>query len=154
MRQIPDGGTLFNSNQSRLGAESDSITSQLIWTADDLGYDANQSVTLGDGLLLTDTLSWFINTFLIGATLRATDSRFKETPGNQKIVVKLSLLSLSTLMNNTNNNHGDHCIIGVNTAPGRPANTTGNQILDSTLCPEIDKGIRPHAVDFKAVPRI
>ena len=151
---LPAGSTLFNSNQSRLGSESDSITSQIIWTVDDLGFDANQSDGLGKGLALTDTISFFVNTFLLGATLRASDSRFKETPGLTELSFRISLLSLSSLLNNTNNNHGDHCIFAINTTVGRPADDTGNQFLDSTLCSELNVSIATPAARFAVVAPI
>jgi hypothetical protein len=44
--RLPAGLTVFNSNQTRLGRESASFTVQIIWTVDDLGFDANQSHAL------------------------------------------------------------------------------------------------------------
>ncbi len=139
--RLPAGLTLFNSNQSRLGGEARSLTSQIIWTNDDIGFDGNQCVAMSDGIFLTDTVSVFINTFLLGHTLRATDSRFKEPPGSRLQALKASLLTLSSLLNNTNDNHGDHCIFAFNTAPGRPPHVVGNQVVDSTLCSPLNNSI-------------
>ena len=146
-QRLPAGTTLFNSNQSRLGAESASMTSQLIWTIDDLGFDANQSLALTDGMALTETISFLINTVLFGATLRASDSRLKETPANRERSFKISLLSRSSLMNNTSNNQGDHCIFAFDTA----VITTGNQVLDSTLCPPLQGSIATPVGNFAVV---
>ncbi|HEX5732126.1 MAG TPA: DUF6519 domain-containing protein [Blastocatellia bacterium] len=132
--RLPTGLLLFNSNQSQLGADATSLTSQLIWSTDDIGFDGNQSVALTDGLVLNDRQSVFANTFLISRTLRATDSRFKETPGRRPLAVKISLMTLTSLLNNTNDNQGDHCIFATNTAPGRLPDIIGNQVVDATLC--------------------
>ncbi|HEV8486162.1 MAG TPA: right-handed parallel beta-helix repeat-containing protein, partial [Blastocatellia bacterium] len=139
--RLPAGLILFNSNQSQIGAGAISLTSQLILSTDDIGFDGNQSVALTDGLVLTDTLSLFANTLLISRTLRATDSRFKESPGSRAQALKFSLMTLTNLLNNTNNNQGDHCILAVNTAPGRPANIAGNQVVDSTLCQRFSNSV-------------
>jgi uncharacterized protein DUF6519 len=132
--RLPAGLILFNSNQAQLGARAASFTSQLIWSTDDIGFDGNQSVALTDGVVLTDTLSVLANTFLISRTLRATDSRFKESPSTRRLALKISLMTLTSLLNNTNDNQGDHCIFAVNTAPGRPPNVAGNQVVDAALC--------------------
>ena len=139
--RLPAGLVLFNSNQSRLGPGAISLTSQLIWSTDDIGFDGNQSVALTDGLVLNDAVSLFANTFLLSRTLRATDSRFKESPGSRPRPLKISLMTLTSLLNNTNDNQGDHCIFATNTAPGRPPNITGNQVVDATLCPSLNNSI-------------
>ena len=145
---FPEGDTLFVGNQTRLGSESISFTSQLIWTLDDLGYDANQSLALTPGVRLTDNLSFFINTLLSAETLRATDSRFKEPGSSVELDGTVSLISMSTQLNNTNINHGDHCIFGFNADAGRPANTGGNQMLNTTLCPALGDAVRLPARNF------
>ncbi|MCZ6711533.1 MAG: right-handed parallel beta-helix repeat-containing protein, partial [Gammaproteobacteria bacterium] len=131
---LPGGITLFNSNQLRLGPQATSFTSQIIWTLDDLGFDGNQSVALPTGIPL------FVNTLLIGQTLRATDSRFKESPrtANQG---KISLLSANSLLNNTNDNHGDHCIFAFPIPGGRTPIMTGNQVVDATFCDTVGSTI-------------
>jgi hypothetical protein len=151
---LPAGLTLFDSNQTRLGPASESATAQLIWSFDDLGYDANQCNALTGGVVIDNTTSFFLNTFLLAPTLRATSSRFKEPAGTGKRSFAISLLSRSTLLNNTNNNQGDHCIFAVNTLPGRPASDTGNQFLDGTLCRDLNKSIAPRAARFSVVSRI
>jgi hypothetical protein len=151
-QRLPAGITLFNSNQTRLGRESASFIAQIIWTIDDLGFDANQSSALTGEIALTDRISFFINTYLLGATLRASDSRFKEPPGTRVTSFKISLLSQSSLLNNTNNNHGDHCIFAFNAAaPGRPANSAGNQVLDNKPCQTLNDSIAVPLARFPVV---
>ena len=101
--RIPNGNTLFQNNQTRLGPENRSVMSQLILTADDLGFSGNQSDIM--------STSHKINTLLGGITLRAGDSRFKERIIQGQTATKASLLSITKLLNNTHNNQGNHCII-------------------------------------------
>jgi hypothetical protein len=150
--RFPAGTTLFNGNQSHLGPEATSFVSQIIFSTDDIGFDGNQSVALTDGIVLTDTISVFTNTFLSSRTLRATDSRFKETAGSHKLSFKFSLFTLTNLLNNTNDNQGDHCIIAVNQDVTRPANGAGNQIVDATLCPRLSNSIAVPVSHFKVGP--
>jgi hypothetical protein len=118
---LPDGNTLFNDNQTRLGPRTRSAIAQLIITTDDLGFDGNQCdmmptlenlafTAIAPGLAQTPFVS-LINTVLVGYTLRATDSRFKETLVEQFRLRALSLLSISYTLNNTTTNQGNHCII-------------------------------------------
>jgi hypothetical protein len=146
------GVALFSSNQSWLGPGAASFSSQLIWTTDDLGFHANQSVALTDGIALSDAVSLFTNTYLLGRTVRAGDSRFIEPPGSRRQSLKISLLSQTTLLNNTKDNHGDHCIFAFNTAPGRPPIIAGNQVVDSTLCPRLNSGIAAPVTEFRVRP--
>ena len=136
---FPNGNTLFNNNQTRLGIQNTSLTSQWIFSVDDIGFDGNQSDDLG-GLRLSDAVIFAVNTVLWATTLRANDSRFKEILDREKSSsIRISLLTLSTLMNNTTNNQGDHCIFAINalnTVASRPLVTDGNQVLDATFCPK------------------
>jgi hypothetical protein len=143
-----------NSNHTRLGPQSRSLTSQTIFALDDLGFDANQSSALTDGLVLTGTISFFVNTFLLGATLRATDSRFKEPTGGHRFPFKVSLLSLGGLLNNTNNSHGDHCIFAMTNDPTRPPNDTGNQVLDDSRCRPFFEPVSTAVVGFPVVAQL
>jgi hypothetical protein len=138
--RLPAGVTLFSQNQSRLGAGAASFTSQIIWTTDDIGFDGNQSVSLTNGIALTGALTLFVNTFLLGRTLRANDGRFKEPGGRQQAFI-LSLLTRTSLLNNTNDNQGDHCILAFNTAPGRAPNQAGNQVVDSAVCRSLTNSV-------------
>lgn len=136
---FPNGNTLFNSNQTRLGIQNTSLTSQWIFSVDDIGFDGNQSDDLG-GLRLTGAGIIAVNTVLWATTLRANDSRFKEILElGRRSSVRVSLLTLSTLMNNTTNNQGDHCIFAfnaLNTVASPALVTDGNQVLDATFCRE------------------
>ncbi|MGH9906813.1 MAG: hypothetical protein ACRD8U_14675, partial [Pyrinomonadaceae bacterium] len=102
-------------------------------------------------IVLTDTISFFVNTYLLGSTLRATDSRFKEPSSTREAAFKTSLLSQSSLLNNTNNNQGDHCILAFNAAPGRPANSAENQVLDDSLCNSLNTSISTSVTRFPVV---
>jgi len=133
---FPNGNILFNSNQTRLGIQNLSLTSQWIFSMDDIGFDGNQSDDLG-GLRLSDQIIFAVNTVLWGMTLRASDNRFKEILDlGQSSSFRFSLLTLSILMNNTTNNQGDHCIFAFNSNPFAtpPLVNGGNQILDARLC--------------------
>ena len=132
--RLPNGNTLFNSNQTRLGLDNQSLISQLIWTADDLGFDGNQSEALAKGAPF-DNVRGVINTALLAATLRASDNRFKEPLRSPNTFRQISLLTFSTLMNTTPMNQGSHCMGAFNTAPGLGVIARGNQVIDQTFCP-------------------
>jgi Carboxypeptidase regulatory-like domain/Right handed beta helix region len=137
--RLPNGNVLFNNNQTRLGSQNTSVVSQLIFSADDIGFDGNQSDDLG-GIRFSEKVktTLAINTLLWAATLRANDTRFKEVLEPEELgSVRISLLTLSMLVNNTTNNQGDHCIFAFNADPSRVLVTTGNQVLDATLCPRL-----------------
>jgi hypothetical protein len=143
-----NGNTLIAGNQIRLGASNDSFTSQLVWTIDDLGYTDNQSDALTRGVQLNDNVSFFVHAYLIGATLRADSSRFKEPIEDGRESFIASLLSLSTVLNNTTDNQGNHCIFAVSSNASRPAVATGNQVIDTTLCQQLGDGVRPSVNNF------
>lgn len=134
---FPNGNTLFNNNQTRAGIQNTSLTSQWIFSVDDIGFDGNQSDDLGGGRLSQQQVSLAVNTVLWATSLRASDSRLKEIiDADKPTVVRYSLITLSTLMNNTTNNQGDHCIFAYNAFAGASPNRVfeGNQVLDSTFC--------------------
>ncbi|WP_017296927.1 DUF6519 domain-containing protein [Nodosilinea nodulosa] len=137
--RLPNGHTLFNSNQTRQGLDHQSLIAQMLWTADDLGFDGNQAEALPPGLPLSDTISALINTALLGATLRASDNRLKEPLRSSKTSLQFSLLTLTTLMNTTTMNQGSHCIVASNLTPGRDAIAKGNQVLDESFCPRFNE---------------
>jgi hypothetical protein len=149
---LPTGVTLFNSNQSHLGANASTLTAQLIWTNDDLGFQGNQSVALTQGIVLSNQVSLFANTLLVGQTMRAEASRFKEPVVQRDQSRKFSLLTLTSLLNNTSNNQGDHCIIAVNTDVTRPVQATGNQIVDATFCASLTTGAAGALTTFNVNP--
>ncbi len=138
---FPDGNTLFNNNQTRSGIKNTSLTSQWIFSIDDIGFDGNQSECLG-GIPIQKTGTLVaINTVLWATTLRASNSRFKEIiDANKSNSIRTSLVTLSTLMNNTTTNQGDHCIFAINAfnAIASPALLfAGNQVLDTTFCKKL-----------------
>ncbi len=134
---LPGGEIQFNSNQSRMGPDNRAYLSQLLFTLDDLGYDANQSAVFRQDVL-------FGNTAAFGLTVRATDSRFRE----RTLFCGLSLwshaLGLSALaklmtMNTTAHNQGDHCIIALSNGSstgGLPVVSDNNLVLVSNRCPK------------------
>ncbi len=125
--QRPAGGnTLFNGNQTLVGSNNSSITSQLILSTEDIGFDGNQSDNLQGGYLLSNTL-------LLGETLRASDNRLKEVGDNGQVF--MSLLTITGSLNNTTNNQGDHCIIALNQDFQRPPVEAGNQVLPAGAGP-------------------
>jgi hypothetical protein len=71
---FPNGNILFSNNQTRLGLDLVSITSQIIATRDDLGFHNNHSEVLAAPA--KDVFK--INTMLLAPTLRATNNRFRE----------------------------------------------------------------------------
>jgi len=118
-----NGNILFNDNQTFVGPNSGSYTSQLLLSRGDIGFDGNQSDNLKGASLLSNTL-------LLGATLRASDNRLTEVEGGDQLqVLTTSLLTISGSLNNTTNNQGNHCIVALNEDSQRPAVAVGNQVL-------------------------
>jgi len=138
---LPSGMTLFNGNQVRVGPENRSLMGQVFWMADDIGYDANQSLTRAPGLALANELRLYLHCLMFARTLRLTDSRFAEriSSGDEDFII--SVISRSTQMNNTNDNQGDHCIFAFNDAASHPADNHGNQIWDNSRCPNLDRQV-------------
>jgi hypothetical protein len=139
IKQVPKCNTLFNNNQTRMGLENKSHISQVIISADDIGFDGNQSDDLGKGNLVnaisapltgTSSIILAINTILQAPTLRATDNRFKERSGSQTdSSMIISLLTYGNSLNNTTNNQGDHCIYAYGDTIVDSVIYSGNQVL-------------------------
>ncbi|NAZ84905.1 DUF6519 domain-containing protein [Kineococcus indalonis] len=134
---LPGGETLFSSNQVRTGPENRAWTSQLILTADDLGYDGNQSGMFRPDLTFTNLLG-------IAHSVRVTGSRFRE----RATAVAMSALTLAggttasasaRAMNTTTQNQGDHCIIAISGGTV-PLVEHPNQVVSTQFCPEGDGG--------------
>ncbi len=128
---LPNGHTLFNDNQSRTGAANRSAICQAITSLDDVCYQGNQSRSERAGNL-------FGNVFLGATTLRAVGNRLSEA-GTQAL---MSLFTLSTRLNNTSLNQGDHCIIAVDLDPATPDYVVANQVLNAstaTACADLQK---------------
>ena len=126
---LPTGATLFNDNQVRAGPAHTAPVTQLVIGYDDIGFASNQCHT-------DQTANVYANTFIIGATLRATGNRFCERAAS----TNLSLLTISTRANNTTLNQGDHCIVAQDTDPAPPFTVQiGNQVmLQSKLCTSLN----------------
>jgi hypothetical protein len=143
-QKLLSGATNFSNNQVLGGSEIRSLTTVGILTADDLGFDSNQVEAQNSGfeIPIPDAiLGLLINAFLVGKTLRAGDSRFKEpdarAEGTGNIDFLVSLLSLTTTLNNTVNNQGDHCIFARSAAGIARVRELLNQVLDARLCQRI-----------------
>ena len=135
---LPGGETLFNSNLVRTGPENRAWTSQLLLTADDLGYDGNQS-----GMFRPDVT--FTNLLGFAHSLRVTDNRFRE----RATAVAMSALTLAggstasaaaRAMNTTSQNQGDHCIIAISGGTV-PVVEHPNQVATTQFCPGGDGGL-------------
>lgn len=135
---LPGGETLFNSNLVRTGPENRAWTSQLLLTADDLGYDGNQS-----GMFRPDVT--FTNLLGFAHSLRVTDNRFRE----RATAVAMSALTLTggstasagaRAMNTTSHNQGDHCIIAISGGTV-PLVEHPNQVASTQFCPGGDGGL-------------
>ena len=154
-QQLLSGCTNFNNNQVVAGPDLQSLTTAAIFTADDLGFTSNQVEAQTFGIVIPSreaNLSFLINAFLLGRTLRAGDSRFKEPvaridPDADPFNVMVSLLSLATRLNNTVTNQGDHCIFAFSAAGNERVRESLNQVLDSRpaareLCASIQKTLQ------------
>ncbi len=133
---LPDGNTMFSNNQTYLGKDSESIAVQLIITSDDLSFEGNQSDMLSSGFQLNANERFAFNTLLDALTLRARGNGFKEPFDS---MLKLSLYSKTTVLNNTSDNQGYHCIVAVNKESSRPVFDFNNQVIDNTFCEQAPK---------------
>ncbi len=142
-QKLLSGATNFNNNQVVGGSDIRSLATIGILTGDDLGFDSNQVEAQNFGLEIPiqDTiLGLLISAFLVGRTLRAGDSRFKEPDARSNantghIDFMVSLLSLTSTLNNTVNNQGGHCIFAFSAAGTARVRDFLNQVLDVRLCP-------------------
>jgi hypothetical protein len=132
------GNVLFNDNQTWVDPLNQSAVSIMIVSQDDIGFDGNQSDNLNDDSLI-------VNTLLSGSTLRATDNRFKEFVDDGEGRWRLSLYTVTEIMNNVTNNQGNHCIFAFNwsaqPAVANPVVAEGNQVLDDRLCRPVIDGV-------------
>ena len=129
---LPGGETLVNSNRVRTGPENRSWTSQVIVTADDLGFDGNQSGTYRPDIT-------FCNTIALAHSLRMTDNRFRERApltamSALTVTGGATLSSGASAMNMTTQNQGDHCIVAMS-AGAVPVEDRPNQVVHFQNCP-------------------
>ena len=149
-QQLLSGCTNFNNNQLVAGPDLQSLTTAGIFTADHFGFTSNQVEAQTSGIVVPfqgAILTFLINAFLLGRTLRASDSRFKEPvaradPNTGQFNFMVSLLSLATTLNNTVNNQGDHCIFAFSAAGNTRLRELLNQVLDIRLCARIQTALQ------------
>jgi hypothetical protein len=131
---LPSGDVLFANNRTTLDLRAPefnfTMSSQFIYTFDDMAYVGNQSECASVlDIVLSDVIA-------LGATIRAADNRFQEG----FTLALISLISVGLLMNTSSLNQASHCIIplGVFRRPHDPGNTIlynlKLKILESNLC--------------------
>jgi len=138
------GPMVFADNQTRLWMNRTNFSSSIaIVTLNDLAFDNNQSEVMLDSNLT-------INTWLRANTLRAGYNRFVEPDKNYR----LSLLTMGSLMNNTSNNQGDHCIISAIQGNDEKMIYTGNVTLSSN-CLDVAKALKNNTYfnDWSFLPK-
>jgi hypothetical protein len=116
---LPTGNVLFGDNRTTLDLRSQeqdfAISSQLIFSLDDISYVGNQSECNSRiDMVLADV-------FTIGNTIRTNDNRFQEG----LTIALFSLLSIGILMNTWTGNQATHCL----TAIGIKEETQDNNIV-------------------------
>ncbi len=134
--RLPSGGCMINSNQISLGPDSDAMIALAVAAAEDLGFDANQVDALQSGLTLGNLIV-MMNTLIFAQTARATGNRFREPLLSPQTAFQVSLACLTTRMNITTNNEGDHCIFAFDqSSPPRLVNSD-NLVFESTNCGQV-----------------
>ncbi|MEO8148078.1 MAG: DUF6519 domain-containing protein [Bacteroidia bacterium] len=135
---LPSGKVMFSDNQTTLDTKSVSpnfaVSSQLIFSLDDVAFNNNQSECAGlisfleFGINISDIV--LFNTLLFGASLRSNDNRLLEG----FTVTVFSLVSYG-FINTAIGNQASHCMIvmGAKTIP-IPMGYDNNIILNDSLC--------------------
>lgn len=136
---LPGGEVLFNSNQSRMGPGNRAFMSQLIFTLDDLGYDANHSAVFRQDML-------FGNVAAFALSLRASDNRFRERTRCCAFSLWTQAFGMTQdarllTMNTSVHNQADHCIFALTNggAAAVPVINEGNLVLVRQLCARLSK---------------
>lgn len=136
------GNTLFDDNQTRRGPANRSRFCQMIVSNDDVGFADNQADDLSaevvpEGIAIKGVGTRSGNTYVQGATVRATGSRFEETRQPDADQPLLSLFTTARYLNTTALNQADHCIMATVDTGGQLQNA-GNLILTlSDLCAQV-----------------
>ena len=138
MQYLPSGRVLFTNNQVTLDLRSAEstivISSQLIFSLDDVAYNSNQAEVSGfidavpGGPTTFDVV--VTDAFLVGYSVRSNDNRLQEG-------FTLALYSLISLgyMNTALGNQSTYCLLLYGTLTPPPALFDGsNSILRRTLC--------------------
>ncbi|TCO70105.1 DUF6519 domain-containing protein [Rhodovulum euryhalinum] len=134
--RLPSGGCLIQANQIALGPDSNAFTAVALAAGEDLSLDANQIDALQAGFPVGD-LSLMMNTLIFARTIRATGNRFREPLRAPERALQVSLIALSTAMNVTTSNQGDHCIYAFDQSMPPRLVDTANLEFDTTFCPEM-----------------
>ncbi len=144
---LPTGNVLFADNRTTLDLRSQeldfAISSQLIFSLDDISYVGNQSECNSRiDMVLADV-------FTIGNTIRTNDNRFQEG----LTIALFSLLSIGLTMNTWTGNQATHCLTAIGIRDEAFDNNLvlldgimGFQISDLLNC----SGFREWLVHFKA----
>ena len=134
--RLPSGGCLIQANQIALGPESNAFTAVALAAGEDLSLDANQIDALQAGFQIGDR-SLMMNTLIFARTIRAAGNRFREPIRSPESALQVSLIAMSTTMNVTTSNQGDHCIYAFDqSAPPRLVDAA-NLEFDNAFCPEL-----------------
>lgn len=134
--RLPSGGSMLQANQISLGPESNAFTAVALAAGEDLGLDANQIDALQAGFEVGDR-SLMMNTLIFARSIRATGNRFRETLRSPEEALQVSLISLSTTMNVTTSNQGDHCIHAFDQSTPPRLVDTANLQFDATFCQQL-----------------
>lgn len=130
---LPSGGYLLQANQITLGPDSSAFSAVALAAGQDLGIDANQVDALQRGLPV-GSQALMMNTLVFARSIRATGNRFREQRRPPGTALQVSLVALSTEMNVTSSNQGDHCLFAFDqSSPPRLVNA-GNLVFDDALC--------------------
>lgn len=153
---FPSGNIIFANNQTRLGVAMNCWTSQCIITADDLGFNDNQTDVLGNiGPLACNTL-------LCALTLRASSNRLQEhtnkialgnlikkmfsegnpMPASQRV----SLFTFCPFINNTSNNQGNHCTVALSLTGSAIKMNNQALVVESGDCDKVKEFFRSRPV--------
>lgn len=136
LARLPSGGCMIQANQIALGTESNAFTAVALAAGEDLSLDANQIDALQAGFQIGDR-SLMMNTLIFARTIRATGNRFREPLRSPELALQVSLISLSTAMNVTTSNQGDHCIYAFDQSATPRLVDAANLEFDNTFCPEL-----------------
>jgi len=138
LQYLPNGKVMFAANQTTLDMRSPlrnlCLSSQLIASLDDVGFNTNQSECTAllavEGKQFTFDLV-LINTILFGVTVRSNDNRFSDG-------LTLTLFSLASFgfMNTATGNQSTHCILPI----GLKKAVNSNLVFDDDLCKDKKDG--------------
>jgi hypothetical protein len=138
LQYLPNGKVMFAANQTTLDMRSPlqnlCLSSQLIASLDDVGFNSNQSECSSLLAILDNKLTFdfvLINTILFGVTIRSNDNRFSDG-------LTLTLFSLVSFgfMNTATGNQSTNCILPI----GIKKAVNSNLVFDDDLCKDKKDG--------------